>query len=373
MPLGEDDLDWLRLALTPGVGARTAHRLVSHFGGAREVFAAGRSALEAVVESETARALKTTTAEGEAALERTREWLEAGDDRHLLTWADPRYPKALLDLSDPPIVLFTLGRLDRLSVAPTLAIVGSRSATAGGCDDARDFAETLSRAGVVIVSGLALGIDAAAHEGALAAGSSGGGTIAVVGTGLDRVYPARNKPLAQRIAREGLLVSEFPLGTAPLADNFPRRNRLIAALARAVLVVEASMKSGSLITARLAAELGRDVLAMPGSIHSIHHKGCHALIKQGAKLVESAEDVLEELGVSTARLRSSGPAPEARRAETAQTAADPLAEALGYDPVDLDTLVVRTGRSSSELLAELTMLELDGRAEQLPGGLWKRR
>lgn len=368
----EEDLLWLHLALTPGVGARTAHRLLSEFGGVAEVFAASERTLGQIVDARVARALKADPPpELVATLEATRTWL-AEETHHLLTWADARYPKPLLELPDAPLVLFANGRVELLAhapaAAPAVAIVGSRNASAGGCDDARAFARALAEAGICIVSGLALGIDGAAHQGALDAGEAGAGTIAVVGTGLDRVYPPRHRALAHAIAERGLLLSEFPLGTPPLAENFPRRNRIISGVVRAVLVVEATLKSGSLITARLAAEQGRDVFAMPGSIHSIHHKGCHALIKQGAKLVESAADVLEELGLGSAVTKPRHSTPAASREDE-----DVLGAALTHAPVDLDTLVARSGRSSADVLAALTLLELEGRAEPLPGGRWKRR
>jgi DNA processing protein len=368
MPLLDDELLWLHLALTPGVGTRTAHRLLSEFGGVAEVFAAGERALARVVEERVARAIRADPApELVAALEATRAWL-AEDTHHLLTWADPRYPKPLLELADAPLVLFAHGRVDRLGHVPAIALVGSRNASASGCEDARALARALAEAGVCVVSGLALGIDGAAHQGALDAGEAGAGTIAVVGTGLDRVYPPRHRALAHAIAERGLLLSEYPLGTPPLAENFPRRNRIISGLVRAVLVVEATLKSGSLITARLAAEQGRDVFAMPGSIHSIHHKGCHALIKQGAKLVESAADVLEEIGLGGVAAKQRRSTPEASRDDE-----DMLVGTLTHAPVDLDTLVARSGRSSAEVLAALTLLELEGKAEQLPGGRWQRR
>ncbi|MFN3631132.1 MAG: DNA-processing protein DprA [Casimicrobiaceae bacterium] len=368
MPLLDDELLWLRLALTPGVGTRTAHGLLAEFGGVGEIFGASERALAQRVGARVAHAIKADPSpEVVATLEATRVWLTE-DAHHLLTWADARYPKPLLELADAPLVLFANGRLDRLEHTPAIAIVGSRNASAGGCDDARAFARALALAGVCIVSGLALGIDGAAHQGALDAGETGAGTIAVVGTGLDRVYPPKHRALAHAIAERGLLLSEFPLGTPPRAENFPRRNRIISGLVRAVLVVEATLKSGSLITARLAAEQGRDVFAMPGSIHSIHHKGCHALIKQGAKLVESAADILEELGIGGLVARQPS-APVSASPEVD----DLLGAALGYDPVDLDTLIARSKRSSAEVLAALTMLELEGKVEQLPGGRWQRR
>jgi DNA processing protein len=243
---------------------------------------------------------------------------------------------------------------------PSLAVVGSRNATPQGLANAEAFAAALSRAGLTIVSGLALGVDTAAHRGGL---EGSGSTIAVIGTGADRVYPARNRDLARRIAEAGLVLSEFPLGTPALAGNFPRRNRVISGLARGVLVVEAAQRSGSLITARLAAEQGRDVFALPGSIHSPLSKGCHQLIKQGAKLVDDVQDILDELGLSTAPVPSEAGAP-ARD--------DSLLQLMGFDPCDTDTLAARSGRPVEQLSAALLELELDGRVASLPGGRYQR-
>jgi DNA processing protein len=243
-----------------------------------------------------------------------------------------------------------------------LAVVGIRNPSAQGLDNARAFARHLSEKGLTIVSGLALGIDGAAHEGALAGGD--GSTIAVVGTGLDRVYPARHRDLARRIAVEGLLLSELPLGTPPLRENFPQRNRVIAGLAVGTLVVEAGLPSGSLITARLATEAGREVFAIPGSIHSPQSRGCHALIKQGAKLVESADDIWSELRPASL----SAPCSSA-----SDVPPDPLLAALGEDPVTLDALVARTGWPAQRLAAQLLEFEIDGQVARLPGGLYQRR
>jgi DNA processing protein len=247
----------------------------------------------------------------------------------------------------------------RLLSSQALAVVGSRNATPQGLKNARDFARVLSDAGLAIVSGLALGVDGEAHRGGL---DGRGSTIAMLGTGIDVVYPARNRSLAQEISSRGAMVSEFPLGTEPHAGNFPRRNRLISGLARGCLVVEAALDSGSLITARLAADQGREVFAIPGSIHSPLSKGCHALIKQGAKLVESAQDVLEELGVATT-------AP----ATAKETAADKgLLEDMGFDPCDIDQLAGRSGLPVEAVSAMLLKLELDGKIASLPGGLYQR-
>jgi DNA processing protein len=299
----------------------------------------------------------------------------------VLTLADDRYPAPLLDAVDPPLVLFAEGDLDRWR-RPAVAIVGSRNPTQQGVENALAFARAFSEAGVVVVSGLARGIDAAAHDGALQPLEAGdlstgcpgaGGTIAVLGTGFNEVYPKGHKPLARRVARNGLLLSEFPLNTPPLAANFPRRNRIVAALSRGTLVIEAAVQSGSLITARLANEMGREVLAIPGSIHSPQAKGCHALIKQGAKLVESAQDVLEELRMGAPS--SIGPEPATSPIEAAGDgagAADPVLRAMGHDPVGQDALSARTGLGPAELGARLLELELMGQVARLPGALFQR-
>ena len=296
-----------------------------------------------------------------ADLDATRRWLD-DPSHHLIAWDDGDYPRALLDIGHAPPVLFFIGARPLLNV-PALAIVGSRMATPQGRTNARGFARALADAGLTIVSGLAHGVDAAAHEGALPTAAS---TLAVIGTGPDRVYPARNRDLARRIAEGGGIVSEFLPGTPPRKENFPRRNRLISGLARGVLVVEATLSSGSLITARWAGEQGRDVFAIPGSIHSPFAKGCHKLIREGAKLVETAQDVLVELGMgpetaSTASARQGTSAGE-----------PPLLAAMGYDPVTVDDLVARTGATADAVLAELVRLELDDRVSALPGGGWQR-
>jgi len=296
-------------------------------------------------------------------LDATSRWLD--DPLHdLVAWDDADYPRALLELGYAPPALFYIGRRELLG-RPALAIVGSRHATPQGLDTARAFAAALAAAGLTIVSGLALGIDAAAHEGALGTPAS---TIAVVATGLDRVYPARNRDLAMRIAQRGALVSEYLPGTPPRKEHFPQRNRLISGLAVGVLVVEATLSSGSLITARLAGEQGRDVFAIPGSIHSPFAKGCHKLIREGAKLVETAADILDELDPQRAKTKAAGPvAPDAPQADMR-----PVLAAMGYDPVSVDALVARTRAAPQAITAELVTLELAGEIAPLPGGLWQR-
>jgi DNA processing protein len=309
-----------------------------------------------------AKALDSEPRELQPRLRAARDWLAGGEQRQVLTIADAEYPPLLLQTPDPPLLLYVQGQVQVLQ-RPCLAIVGSRNASVQGVDNARAFGTHLSRQGWTIVSGLAFGIDGAAHEGGLQGRCS---TVAVVGTGLDRVYPARHRTLAHRIASEGVLISEYAPGTPPLAQNFPQRNRIIAGLARGTLVVEAALQSGSLITARQAAEYGREVFAVPGSIHSPLSRGCHALIRQGAKLVESADDVLEEL--------LGQPGLAAAEAEPLTSGRDdPVLRALGHDPATLDALCARTGWSAAELSARLLELELDDRVARLPGGLYQRR
>lgn len=377
---GDDELAaWLRLALSEGVGRESARRLLAALGPPESIFAAGARAWREVVGEAAAESLARPPADLDARVALARRWLAGGPEpRALWTLADAGYPRALLAAPDPPLFLFAQGDAAWLA-RPAIAIVGSRNATAQGLDHARGFARTLGDAGYAIVSGLAAGIDGAAHEGALA---GRGGTIAVVGTGPDRVYPARHRALAHRIVGQGLILSEYVPGTPPLAVNFPQRNRLIAALAQGTLVVEAALQSGSLITARLAAEIGREVFAIPGSIHAPQSRGCHALIRQGAKLVETAEDILEELRAQAdpapAHPRQVPPATEADPASAAEPGAatgddDPLLQAMGHDPVSIDALSARTGWDAATLAARLLEHELEGRVARLPGGLYQRR
>ncbi|MCH8178750.1 MAG: DNA-protecting protein DprA [Proteobacteria bacterium] len=381
---------WLRLLMTPGVGPLSARRLLAAFGSPQAIFDASPAARRAVLGRGDAAALGATPDGLTDQAEQSWQWLrgqtaEACGPRAILTLADPRYPAALLDATDPPLLLFAEGDL-RLLRTPAVAIVGSRHATAQGEDNARAFAEALSRAGVTVVSGLARGIDAAAHDGALRSLGGGpapqaGSTIAVLGTGLQHIYPKGHTALAQRIARQGLLLSEFLLDTPPLRNNFPKRNRIVAALSRGTLVVEAAVQSGSLITARLAAELGREVLAIPGSIHAPQSRGCHALIKQGAKLVETAADVLEELRLDVPVAGHPGAADGPAQAGAHPAAAgdarpaeerDPVLDALGFDPVSQEALSARTGLGPAELGARLLELELLGEVARLPGQLFQR-
>jgi DNA processing protein len=365
MKIDERTRAWVELQVA-GLPPRAAVLLLRAFGSPTAILAATPAERRGVLPA---------AAPGPA-LERSRDpqrveaalaWL-AEDGHDLVAWDDPDYPPLLLETVDPPPVLYAIGRRELLG-RPSLAIVGSRNATPQGVADAEAFAAALSAAGLTIVSGLALGIDAAAHRGGLRAN---GRSIAVVGTGLDRVYPAENRALAHELAVHGLLVSEFSPGTPPVKQNFPRRNRVVSGLARGILVIEATLSSGSLITARLGAEQGRDVFALPGSIHSPFSKGCHKLIREGAKLVETAQDVLEEL-------RLAAPAPP--RAELdADTEDDALTvdertvlSAIGFAPVAVDAIVTRCGTAAEAVAAALLALELAGRVAALPGGLWQRR
>ncbi len=366
--LREELAAWLRLLLTPGVGSGAARKLLAAFGLPQDVFDQDPAAWRAVVGERLASALEHPPAEWEAEVDRLQAWLAAADEgqRHVLTLGDARYPGSLLQMADPPVLLYVQGDVQALHHPRCLAIVGSRNPTPQGETNARQFAHALGQAGVCVISGLALGVDGAAHEGALQAGAP---TVAVVGTGLDRVYPKRHLSLAHRIVEaRGAIVSEYPLGTPPLSPHFPQRNRIIAGLAQGTLVVEAAVQSGSLITARLAAEQGREVFAIPGSIHSPQARGCHALIRQGAKLVESAQDILEDLQMA---------APSHADGETAVSSdssdgSDPLLGAMGYDPVSLDALQARTGLDTARLQARLLELELQGDVARLPGGLLQR-
>ena len=384
---------WLRLTLAPGVGNGTARKLLATFGSVQAIFEQSAATLKELGTAKLSQAIAAQPAGLDALLKTTEDWLAAGSDRQIALLGDTQYPPELLNIDDPPLMLYMLGaQLNRpqdaaYSIASAftqgqlmLAMVGSRNPTPQGEVSARQFAKAFAEAGVCVVSGMALGVDGAAHEGAL---QGGGNTIAVVGTGLDRVYPKKHLDLAHRISQQGLIISEFPLGTPPLTANFPKRNRIISGLSQGVLVVEAALKSGSLITARLANEQGKDVFAIPGSIHSPQSRGCHALIKQGAKLVETAQDVLEELRIqvptahnptgssSDEPLHSSDDVYEDEGASPPQ-ADNSFMAALGYDVVSLDALQARTGMATPALQAQLLGLELDGHVMRLPGGLFQR-
>jgi len=346
---------WIALNQIPGLGNEGLRRLLQNFGDPNHVFALPAHTLKQVVQPAVAEAI----AQGwdEAALEPVASWLD-DPQNSIVTLADPDYPQALLHIPDPPLLLYVKGRRELLN-QPALAIVGSRNATPQGLSNAEAFAQAASAAGLCIISGMAHGIDAAAHRGGL---SGRGSSIGVVGTGLDKIYPAANRELAHQLAQAGALISEYPLGTPPLAANFPRRNRIISGLSLGCLVVEASLQSGSLITARMALEQGREVFAIPGSIHAPQSKGCHHLIKQGAKLVERAQDILEELGHFATSPTLQIAVPEDHQ----------LFTHLGFDPVDIDSLIQRSGLTIGELSAILLQLELEGAIATLPGGLYQR-
>ena len=352
----DDVLPWLRLALVPGVSPRAQRALLDQYATPQAAFAAPRREVEERVGLAVAQALARGPLED--LVERTLRWSE-DPNHHVVSIADAAYPKALLAIADPPPVLYVNGRVELLDAA-SIAIVGSRNATTQGERDAEAFARVLSSVGLAIVSGMALGIDAAAHRGGLAAAGS---SVAVLGTGIDIVYPRGNHTLAHALAAGGCLVSEFPLGTPSVARNFPRRNRLISGLSRGVLVVEAGKPSGSLITARFALEQGRDVFALPGSIHSALSKGCHDLIKQGATLVEEADDILAELRWPLRIAPSPEGIPEP---------AHPVLDAMGFAPTSPDEIAERTGFAAAHVASQLSLLEIEGQIAPVPGGRFQR-
>ncbi len=356
-------LPWLALLALPELGRRERFALVEHFSSVTAIFEAGRGHLQKLLPDRPAAVAAIVAGPDEATQAAALTWLSQ-PAHHLVTWADADYPALLRQIPDPPLALYVLGDRALLS-RPQLAIVGSRNPTPTGRENARAFSRHLAGAGLAITSGMALGIDGAAHRGALAA--EGGATVAVVATGLDRVYPARHKELAHDIAARGALVSEFPLGTPPLAEHFPNRNRLISGLSLGVLVVEAAVGSGSLITARLATDQGREVFAIPGSIHSPLSRGCHALVRQGAKLVETANDVLEELGALARVAAEARPLPADLPAPQRQ-----LLEHLGHDPASIDQLVERSGLTAEAVSSMLVQLELQGLVEAGAGGKYQR-
>ncbi len=365
-PVGDlqDAEHWLRLCLVPGVPGRVQRALLKAFGSPGAIMKASTPSLVAIAGQSVAEAL--ARGPDTRLLEETLAWLSR-PAQGLVTLADSCYPPSLLDIPDPPTLLYCKGD-PKVLARPGFAIVGSRNATRQGMIDAHAFAVALSDAGYPIVSGLALGIDAAAHRGGLGGTSR---SIAIVGTGPDRLYPAANRPLAIELADQGAILSEFPVGTPPSAANFPRRNRLISGMSRGVLVVEAALKSGSLTTARLALEQGRDVFAIPGSIHSPLSKGCHWLIKQGAKLVECADDVISELGTPGPRRQPTVDGCD-DRPNFADGDADPVLKEIGDSPVTVDSIAARTSLQASDVVARLLRLELDGTVERLPGGHYRR-
>ncbi|KPK56612.1 MAG: hypothetical protein AMS22_00515 [Thiotrichales bacterium SG8_50] len=358
---------WLTLVRAPGVGPATFQRLWQRFSSLDAIFSASLSELQrAGLSAEAASFVRRADAEP---IEQDLRWLEQ-PTAHLVTWGSAVYPTLLADIADPPPALFVLGDVGVLC-QPQLAIVGSRNPTEPGRETARAFAAHLASAGLVVTSGMALGIDAAAHEGALSARLP---TIAVTGTGLDRVYPARHRELAHRIGSVGALVSEFPTGVGPLAANFPRRNRIISGLSLGTLVVEAAPQSGSLITARLASEQGREVFAIPGSIHNPLARGCNALIRQGAKLVESAADIIEELGPISGVERKPAQLVAGGVVEEFSLDADHarVLECLGHEPTAVDTVVARSGLTPEAVCSMLLVLELHGHVTSAAGGHYCR-
>lgn len=356
---------WFRLLETPGVGRDAARRLLAAFGSPDAVLSAPTAALKELVHPRVAAALGRVPESFDARLQAVRDWWRGGEGRYVLAIGEDEYPRLLLETADPPLVLYVCGDLSALA-ADAVAIVGSRRATPQGLANAKHFARVLSDAGQVIVSGLALGIDAAAHEGALL---GTGRTVAVVGCGLDDVYPRRHQALAARIEARGALVSEYAPGTPALAEHFPQRNRIIAGLARGTLVVEAALQSGSLITARLAGECGREVYALPGSIHAEQSRGCHALLRQGALLVETPQDILDDLAPMTV---APAPRPAGAAPPGEGGADDALLRALGTDVLTVDDLIDRTGWPVGDLQARMLEHELAGRVARLPGGRFQR-
>lgn len=346
---------WLKLSQVRGLGNESFRNLLQVFGSPTAILNAPVSSLKQVVSAKVALAIGSYS--DAEFISNISAWLE-DPLNHIITLGDTDYPQALLNIPDPPMLLYVKGRLDLLN-RTSLAVVGSRNATVQGIRNAESFSQVLSEIGLCIVSGLAHGIDTAAHIGGL---RGKGTSIAVVGTGLDKVYPSSNRELAHQLASEGTLISEYPLGTPPLASNFPRRNRIISGLSLGTLIVEASLQSGSLITARMALEQGREVFAIPGSIHASQAKGCHALIKQGAKLVETPNDILDELRLTNASLEGSANHKEEH----------PIFTYLGFEPVDLDNLSQRSGLTIEALSAILLQLELDGQVATLAGGLYQR-
>ena len=387
LPTTDNELAaWLRLSMAPGLRPGALRAMLNAFGLPAAILEQPFALLAAATDEASARAaLAPPGADFTRYLDAVLAWRELPGNA-IVTLDDPAYPPALLTMPDPPALLYIKGRLDLLH-AKGVAVVGSRSATPQGVEDAERFARALSEAGLVVVSGLALGIDGAAHRGAL---TGRGSTIAVIGTGADLVYPAAHQLLARQIAAEGVIVSEWPLGTPARAANFPQRNRLIAGLVGGVLIVEAAMRSGSLITARLANEMGRDVFALPGSIHAPLSRGCHRMLKQGAKLVETPGEILEELGFvappppkgDVAALFESGkqsrqtptPKPAAAVTDASELApeAQKLLAALGYAPATLEILAARTDMQEATLQSTLLQLELAGHLTVLPGGQFAR-
>jgi len=355
---------WVSLGNVRGIGSQTYCQLLKTFGSPGNIYSANFKQLKEVVSDSIASEILQGT--DHQALAETRHWLSQPNN-HLITLADPEYPQSLLEISDPPPFLYAKGNLALLN-QPGIAIVGSRNASVQGEKNAEAFAHDLCAYGLCIVSGLALGIDGAAHRGALKAN---GATIAVVGTGLDIVYPAKHRELAHQIAEHGLIISEFNLGTPSKPQNFPKRNRIISGLSLGCLVVEANLQSGSQITARLAAEQGREIFAIPGSIHSPMSKGCHQLIKQGAKLVDCLQDIVEELNLST-KPASNSKLNNRDEASDQSTPNDSILNIMGYEPITLENLVALSSLTVSDVSSMLMILELEGKVASLTGGQFQK-
>jgi len=369
-PTTDELYAWLKLNMTPGLGSAQALLLLSEFGLPQHILNQSNQSLKRFLENDVVIALKSAFDEHtENIIQQSLQWVQT-DDQHILTIADPLYPKSFFKLHDPPLLIYAKGKLELLQ-KPSVAIVGARNCTMLGAENAHEFARFLSTRQWCVVSGLATGIDTAAHKGALAAPQPNGSTIAVLATGMDIVYPAANRALAHKIAAYGLLISEFTLTTRARPYHFPKRNRLVAALSQGVLVVEAAQRSGSLITARLATEIGREVFAIPGSIHEPLSRGCHALIRQGAKLVESGNDILEELNQPTL-----APTPKTQPPQKLQTtlskADTQLLKRMGFEPISFDQLMHHLKTDTAHLSAKLSALELSGHVTRLPNGLYQQ-
>lgn len=366
--MNRDDLEFfLALQQCPGIGAVSFNKIVesTDFNVSNFIQSQLEKDSTSCLSSEQILSLQNPPRE---LIDRSIEWMESSAAHHILTLKDPDYPELLKEIHGAPPVLYAIGKKELLDT-PQIAIVGSRNCTPGGANTARDFAAFLARAGLTITSGMAMGIDQHAHQGAL---DATGNTIAVIGTGIDRIYPSKNKQLAYRIAEKGLLISEFPLGTPPNRENFPRRNRIISGLSVATLVVEATTKSGSLITARFGIEQGREVFAIPGSIHNPQAKGCHHLIRQGAKLVDQASDIIDDIGSLlgfVAQPSETDPDPRPMQMEDDYIR---LLECIGYDPVSFETLVVRSGLTIEQLSSMLLILELNDHIQNVAGGQYVR-
>lgn len=365
---------WLRFSLTPHIGPVTLKQLYLAQADLKALIERPKRALALDLSAAQCAALAHVPDTWLTAVAQTELWQQDHPERFVLTLDDADYPAYLRDMADPPPVLFGAGHRHLLSDRACIAIVGSRNPTAQGLKDASRFAAQLAQEGLVIVSGLALGIDGAAHEGALGvAPQTGPNTIAIVGTGLDMVYPRSHATLATRIVKQGLMLSEFPLGTGPARMHFPKRNRLIAGVSIGTLVIEAAIESGSLITAQMATEMGREVFAMPGSIHATQSKGCHSLIKQGAKLVERASDVIDELPSHAVRkvMRDANDADSAAPANTGSPATT-LLRVMGLAPISLEALVTQTQLPAHTLQTLLFELEMAGHVARIPGGLFQQ-